>query len=290
MRNTTKYGIIGAGKVGISIAELLLDQGKLSFIYSRNEESIPDRYQPFAVRRVADIPECSFIYIAISDKYISELAKVLRAEYPYAGSAVFAHSSGVKSANELASLSEVAKGIASVHPFQTFAYADKANLADIAWGIETEESIFESCSEFVLALEGNPLRLKLGDLQQKALYHCSAVMSSNNMTTLLQTGRLIAEKAGIPAKEFIAPIAKKTLENNIDAYSTKTIPLTGPIARADAEAIRSHIDALKEVSIVRIYCYTALATLELSFQEKIISADQYESIKHILQDALSDKS
>ncbi len=290
MCDTTKYGIIGAGKVGISIAELLLDQGKLSFIYSRNAESIPDRYKEYAVLRVADIPKCSFIYIAISDRHISELAKEIRAEYPYAKSAVFAHSSGVKSANELTSLKEESLGIASVHPFQTFAYADKTNLADIAWGIETENPIFEYCSKFVLALGGTPVRLRLGDLQQKALYHCSAVMTSNNMTTLLQTGRLIAEKAGIPTKEFIAPIAKKTLENNIDAYSIKSIPLTGPIARADGEAIRSHIEALKEDSLVRIYCYTALATLELSLHEKIISTDQYQLIKHILQDALSDKS
>lgn len=287
MSNTTKYGIIGAGKVGLSIAELLFAKGELSFIFDINPKNIPDIYNNCSYSLISELPQCDFIYIAVSDTAIQPLSVALSEEYHFAEHAVFAHSSGVKSAIELSDLNSISKGTAAIHPFQTFAYADKSNLEDISWGIECPDSIWNNCIEFVQRLGGDYCRLEYGNLRQKALYHCSAVMSSNNMTTLLQAGRLIADEAGIPAKQFISPITQKTLDNNIIAFENNTIPLTGPIARADAKAIHTHIKALEDNSLIRIYCYNALATLELSLREKIITTTDYHNIKYILESELT---
>ncbi len=288
MPETTKYGIIGAGKVGLSIAELLFAKGKLSFIYDINPSSIPKEYEHLSFGSLSELPQTDFIYIAIADWLIIQLAEEIKKHYRYVNTTLFAHSSGVKSALDLSALNDVSFGIASIHPFQTFAYADKENLKGIAWGIECREENSSNCIEFVRELEGKYFQLKFGNRNQKILYHCSAVMSSNNMTTLLQAGKLIADKSGIPAKDFIDPITQKTLDNNINAFQNSTIPLTGPIARADAEAINQHLDALEDKSLIRIYCYSALATLELSLREHIIDKETYLRIRNLLNHRLKD--
>ncbi len=286
MSETTKYGIIGAGKVGLSVAELLFTKGKLSFIFDNNADSIPLKLKNFYYSSLSELPKCDLIYIAIPDTYIKSLSGNIQKQYKYTSSAVFAHSSGVMNASELAQLSEAGAEIAAIHPYQTFAFSDKDNLKGISWCIESKDSSFEKCIEFVECLGGKYHRLEYGNIDQKVLYHCSAVMSSNNMTTLLQTGKLIAEKAGIPPKAFIEPIAQKTLDNNIKAFSDKSIPLTGPIARADAKAITLHLNSIEDPSLIRIYCYSALATLELSLREKIITPESFIEIENILKTAI----
>ncbi len=286
MFKTTKYGIIGAGKVGLSVAELLFTRGKLSFIFDNNADSIPNKLKSFYYSSLSELPKCDFVYIAIPDTFLKILAKDIQQQYKYVTLAVFAHSSGVMNAAELSQLSESGAEIAAIHPYQTFAFADKDNLKDISWCIECKDSSLEKCVEFVECLGGKHHRLEYGNVDQKVLYHCSAVMSSNNMTTLLQTGKLIAEKAGVPPKAFIAPIAQKTLDNNLKAFSDKSIPLTGPIARADAKAITFHLNSIEDPSVIRIYCYSALATLELSLREKIINPESFLEIENILKTAI----
>ncbi len=286
MTETLKYGIIGAGKVGLSIAELLFDEGKLAFIFDIDIENIPSKYNGLAFSSLCDLPETQFIYIAIADTALATLAEDLALNYPFATQSIFAHSSGVKSANSLSALSQLSRGVAAIHPFQTFAYADKSNLKDVQWGVECSDVIYAECVRFVEVLGGGHCRLRLDDAMQKALYHCSAVMSSNNMTTSLQSGKLIAEKAGIPPTEFIAPITRKTLENNITAFADSHIPLTGPIARADAAAVSQHIIALEDPQLIRIYCYSSLATLELSLMTNLVNKEDYLRIKKVLETAL----
>lgn len=272
-RQNFSFGVIGGGKLGLNLTIELLKMGRLDWILAHTKRTY-DRVLGRIINRflirssIQDIDKFpDMIIICTPDSEIKKVSddlarihgKSLKGKY-------IIHCSGVLKREILSACEKAGAVTAAIHPFQTFYFEEPGILSDIRWGVEASDEDYDLFASFVDLLFGFPVRLSEESIREKALYHAVATAASNYMTTIIQLANQIADSANIDSNEFLPPIAKTTLGNNLRGLSdSKMIPLTGPIARADIETIRLHIDALKQYpNILKPYCYMGLATVEMA--------------------------
>jgi len=284
------FGVIGAGKLGLTISLELARLERLKWILARSNQSrqnVVDKFYhtAFIRRSIDEIEEIpNMIIIAVSDGSVEEVSNALAKQFGkrLKGKYVI-HTSGVLNREVLYACKEAGASVAAVHPFQTFYYDSENIFRDIRWGIEAADEDYDLFSHFVTFLYGFPIRLTTDSIKEKALYHAMAVATSNYMTTIIQLAHKIADSANIDSKEFLPPIAKTTLGNNLRGLADKEAPLTGPIARGDINTLELHILAMKDKpQILKPYCLLGLATVEMAFNAKLIDGQIYSKIKHLL--------
>lgn len=291
------FGIIGAGRLGLTIAIELQKQSRLGWVvahskktYERVIEKIQNRFLTKSnIEELDKLP--SMLIIATPDSKIKETSKIIanRFDKNLSGTYVI-HCSGVLSRSVLEDCENLGAKTAACHPFQTFVDGIENHLEDIRWGIEATDEDYTLFASFVDLLYGFPVRLHDHDTKEKALYHAVATSASNYMTTIIQLANKIADSAKIDSTQFLPPIAKTTLGNNLRGLTdSHQVPLSGPIARADIETIRIHLDALKDnPELLRPYCYMGLATAEMALNAGILSSDHYSNVNKIFRSQLNE--
>lgn len=291
------FGVIGGGRLGLALSIELLKMGRLDWVITHSKKTydrvVEKIFNRFLTRsRVAEIDKLpGMIMICTPDSSIKEIAdqlaekfgKMLKGKY-------VVHCSGVLSRSVLKSCEDFGAKTAALHPFQTFVYDLEGQFEDIRWAIESTDEDYTAFSSFVDLLFGFPVRLTEHNLKEKALYHAVATSASNYMTTIIQLANKIADSAKIDSKQFLPPIAKTTLGNNLrgltDASSTN-VPLTGPIARADLGTIQLHLEALKDhPELLRPYSYMGLATAEMALNAGILQKDHFVKVKDLFINGL----
>jgi predicted short-subunit dehydrogenase-like oxidoreductase (DUF2520 family) len=181
--------------------------------------------------------------------------------------------------------------IGTAHPYQTFFYPEISNFNNIGWGISSDKNI-DIISDFIKSIGGNPVDISILPNDKKALYHCSAVVASNFLSSIITLSKNIAFDYGINPQDFLPGIINTTLENNINTISNPEVfPLTGPIARGDSEAIKMHINALKDKEYaMNAYIYFSLATLELALHYNFINEEKYITMRKELLNEIGNYS
>lgn len=292
------FGIIGGGRLGLALSIELLKMGRLEWVITHTKRTydrvVAKIFNRFLTRsRVQDVDKLPGMIIIctpdsvikeISDQLAEKFGKMLKNKY-------IIHCSGVLGRQALEACEKFGAKTAAVHPFQTFIYEQEGQFEDIRWGVEASDEDYSSISSFVDLLYGFPVRLTEHNLKEKALYHAVATSASNYMTTIIQLANKIADSAKIDSKQFLPPIAKTTLGNNLkgltDSSSSTNIPLTGPIARADIGTIQLHLDALKSnPELLRPYSYMGLATAEMAFNAGILEEDHYIKVRDTFNSVL----
>ncbi len=292
LTNDTRFtfGMVGSGRLGLTITMELFRMDRLDWVLchtAKSRDRVLDKiFNKHMVREsVANLDKVpNMIIIAVPDRSIrsvsEDLAKTLGSELK--GKYVI-HLSGVLKRDILDDCKEMGAITASVHPFQTFYYETDNPLQDIRWGVDSSDEDYPLFASFVNLLFGFPVRLSDDTIREKALYHAVATSASNYMTTIIQLAHKIADSAQIDASQFLPPIAKTTLGNNLRGLTdSKSIPLTGPIAREDIVTIRLHIDALKtHPEILKPYCHMGLATLEMARNAGIVSEEAFVEMEKL---------
>lgn len=248
---TTKFAIIGAGKVGVALARLLAEAG-YSFLGAASRSlasaekacrlagsGVPTT-EPAQVARKADL-----VFITTPDDAIQWVADESSAAGAFKRGAVVAHCSGALPSTILASVRAAGAHVGSLHPLQSFATVEQAVqlLPGSYCCIEGDPEAAEVLEQVARALGARALRIPT---DAKALYHASAVLASNYLVALQNAALRLGEAAGIDradALQSLLPLIKGTVSN----LESVGIPdcLTGPIARGDVETVRRHLDALE---------------------------------------------
>lgn len=285
------FCVIGAGKLGLSIAEYIVRAGKKLSIVAASDDSykkaklLVDPNMIFrSVEQLFYVPK-NFI-ITSRDNKIRENAEYIAKTFKYElHNRIVIHCSGIMTSDELESCKNYKAITASVHPYQTFYSPDYRLFEGIKWGIESSFGI-DSFIPFVQFMGGISKEI---DKVLKTMYHLSAVAVSNYLNSALALGKLASEKAGIDPMEFAIPIIRQTVENAIENSNNKEYALTGPIARADLETIKLHIKAgMKSPEILIPYCYMGLATLELAKNSGIANTEFISNARLLLLNAISE--
>lgn len=294
MINLQKVSVIGAGKVGRTIARALKNA----------------RYQIGAVvrRKLADansavafigagLPETdplnaidtSFVhFITTNDDAISSIVQVIDSKGPTSLKGhYFYHTSGSLNSTVLDPLKKKEAEIGSIHPLQVFADPAKAleTLPGIYYAIEGTDRAMELAVQLVDRLQGKLLLIPTG---RKVLYHAAGVFAANYLTVLVELAMSVMEEIGESpedAYQALLPLIVGALEN-IEEFGTDGA-LTGPISRGDTETVKKHVDALRQMKpgILRAYSVLGQEAAEMSLRSKKISTERAKQILKILNEA-----
>ncbi|ROL61995.1 DUF2520 domain-containing protein [Bacteroidetes/Chlorobi group bacterium ChocPot_Mid] len=282
-------GVIGYGKLGSNLSNLFAKEFSVAWIIDSNQKTrkiaskkLPNVKILSSFKKVPDLPD--YIFLTVEDSSIGNLAIEI-SEYfkEKLKKKLVLHCSGALSLGILNPLKKYGADIAVIHPYQTFYYPSENLLSGIGWSIRSENRS-EELKKLITKLGGIPFVMNDDD-KQTALYHCSAVVASNFLNTLLSTAKEIAKLAGIPAEMFIPQIINTTIENNFSQIKNKKdFPLTGPYSRADLKTIKKHIKALqKHPFLLKSYCYMALSTIEKIKSEKMSDQNKITEIESLIK-------
>lgn len=281
-------GIIGAGKLGGVLAKVF--GSKLSWIVAHSEKKkleLNERFRDIPIyTSINEITESSdVIFLTVPDRSIKESANEVSAHFGAKGACkVVIHCSGSQGLAELASCRTLGMEVIAAHPFQTFIGEDTSALREIAWGIECEQGNEEFAKALIRNIGGIPFILSDKTVQNKAIYHATAVVASNFVTMLMEVAREFAEAAGID-NQFLEPIIKRAVKNSLESLrKNEPPPLTGPIARADITTLELHRKSLENTPLWELYSILSRATAITAFRNDIITSDEYEVIKNVVKE------
>lgn len=284
-----KATIIGAGQVGITLALKLADAKNMSFeLIYKSEESKERAIESGVSSANLNTFESSnfsseFIILAVGDGDVEvvtlylcdKLGKSLKDKVVF-------HTSGTASKMVLSPLADYGAIVASAHPYQTF-YLQKAEvLNNVPWGIEADDFAFSNIVPLIEKLDGRAIRLSQETIEQKSLYHISAVAASNFMALSIALAKQIANNAGIDPVEFLPQILQTTLSNNIDRLEERESAITGPVVRGDIKTISNHIESLGDNVNGVLYKNLSESLALLAFDNGVLSGDKFEQIMEIL--------
>lgn len=284
-----RVAIIGAGKVGTSLAFLLGEKGYLMVAVASRTKNSLDRARRYLKARLftLDVAEAAkqgeVVFISTSDEAISPVVKrIARGNGFRPGQFVF-HLSGTLSLRALKPAQKAGALIGSIHPLQTFSdvVTDPAKLQGAVFGITAEGEAKEVAEELVKTLGGEAVEVRDED---KVLYHVAAVVACNYLYALIYAAIKVYEKVGFneeKAWKGIKPLAQRTLENT-DAVGV-VAALTGPIARGDVKTVKLHLAALEENFPEMLSLYRELGKLTAQMaKKKGLSKEAYKDIFKLL--------
>jgi predicted short-subunit dehydrogenase-like oxidoreductase (DUF2520 family) len=245
MQTRPSLGIVGAGKVGQTLARLWYEAG-YTIVAVNSQTPASAESLAIAVESVAAadparvMDRADLTLLTVPDDAVEPLASQLAAG-SLAGKGVV-HTSGVYGQEALAALAARGAMTGSLHPAYPFAGIEQS-LAGTTFAVEAEnDRLLGWIIDMVAALNGTIMRLPPGS---KALYHAALVIASNYTVTLYA----VAERLLLTLSEDRAAVdgALNTLVGaTVTNLQQRGIPhaLTGPLVRGDTGTIAAHLTAL----------------------------------------------
>lgn len=242
-----KIFFVAPGKVGQALGALWLKTPSPGHegvgLWSRSEESakkaasflrVPAFWGeplPEAIRR-ADL-----VLLTSPERSIEPLARALAPLL--APRSLLVHTAG-----SLAPLEGLPEGVlsGSLHPLQSVADPKEGLrlLPGSYFAVSGEEEVLSILTALVQEIGGVPVRVG-----SKLHYHLGAVLASNTLYPLFDAAVSLLEKAGVEeglARQMLLPLVRGSVENIARLGPVRG--MTGPVARADAQTIASHLAAL----------------------------------------------
>ena len=270
--NLPSIAIIGAGKVGITIAILAKKSGyQIAAVAGRDLNKTAEAARPLGDVKICQAKEAArsaeIVFLSVSDDAIEPLCQELSETAAFRQDQIVVHFSGALSSESLVTARDGAGAlIASIHPLQTFSTVQSALAAMPAtfWFCEGDERALAVLLPLIESIGGKP---ELIPTEKKILYHAASVIACNYLVALMDLSLEVAELAGLERKlawQALSPIVQTTLRN-IDSSGT-TSALTGPIARGDSSTVSRHLDALsrERPELAEIYKIMGLQTAQIA--------------------------
>lgn len=286
-----KIGIIGAGRLGSSLARALCEAGC-------SVDAIADKIESRAKTCAAicglstvgctsnDLPpDLTLLILAVPDDDIPDVVSELKESLTVSPQTIIVHTSGALESDVLAPLKEKTNMLASMHPVQTFSSSsdDWQRLFGIYYGIEGHYRAIPRLRRVIARLKG---KVFLVPKKKKALYHLGCVFSSNILIAVQEATIQIMEQTGITDKEaveLLKPLVLATFENVQKNGTVKA--LTGPISRGDLGTIVHHIEELEKYlpHLLPMYVITSLQLLTIAKIQNKVEMDKLKSIEAFLK-------
>lgn len=267
-----KIGIIGCGRVGITLATHLKAAG---CTLCGMADTVPKAQD--TARNITKIPSmdalplslaADILFITTPDDGIAPVAEATALSGGFFPKQTVFHMSGSLPSTCLAPAAEKGAFTGSLHPLQSFA------------GPTTETNPFTG---IIMAVEGMPEAVETGlfiaktlgarglpiRTDAKVLYHAAAVVASNYLVTLMDFAFDLLDASGIEAKDamdVLGPLVEGTLSNLRQSPPEKA--LTGPVIRGDVATVSRHLSALHEKCPQRVALYQELGRFTLAMAEK----------------------
>jgi predicted short-subunit dehydrogenase-like oxidoreductase (DUF2520 family) len=255
--------VIGTGRVGSILGAALARAGhQVVAVTAVSDASVErarrmlpgvPRMQPAAVLAAADL-----VLLTVPDDALPGLVAGLAATDAPLEGRLLAHASGRYGARVLDPATRRGALPLALHPVMTFAGRpdDLDRMAGTSFGVTAPDQLRLVAEALVIEMGGEPVFI---EEENRGLYHAALASGANHLVTLVVQAAELLGKAGVPdPPRMLRPLLTAALDN---ALQLGDAGLTGPVARADADTVASHVAALREVSPEALRAYVALARL-----------------------------
>jgi len=253
--------VIGAGRVGLALAEALRDAGHRIAAVStvthpnRAKTRLPETaiMPPDRAAAAADT-----VILAVPDDALAGLVRGLAAAGAFRPGQLVVHTSGAHGLAPLRPAAAHGALTAAVHPAMTFTGADddaqRLQQGEVTFGITADPRARKRAARLVADLGGIPEWIAEAD---RTLYHAALAHGANHLVTLVNEARDRLRDAGVTQPDrVLRPLLEAALEN---ALNLGDAALTGPVSRGDAGTVARHLAALDAVAPGSVPPYLALA-------------------------------
>lgn len=279
--------MIGAGRVGTAVAELLRRRGHEVVGVASRTASSAFRAAHLLGAKVFDLrsglPESDVTLLGMPAGDLESVASQLatKLEKP----TVVCHFAGSVGIEPLRATLTAGAGVCAMHPVQACPDVAMAirRLPGSAWGVTCSEGLETWADEVVTEeLDGMPVRVLE---QDRALWHAAAVVTSNGIGALMSIGESLLSSLEVPSPDrILVPLAAGTVQNAAERPGAAAT-LTGPVVRGEVETIERHIAALetRAPSLVEAYVLVARAILLAARRAGRLDCDTEQTIRPLLE-------
>jgi predicted short-subunit dehydrogenase-like oxidoreductase (DUF2520 family) len=282
-----KIGIIGAGKVGTSLAFVLKKKGFHIVGVSDSVEASLKTAEKYLGKDVLytqnnmDVVAMSeTIAITTQDRVIQDIVDEINAKAERLDGKLIFHTSGADPSSVLMPLDKKGAFLGSFHPLQTFPDIESAIgvLQDTCMFVEGDKDAIP-----ILRHLGDHIGAKVYVIagKDKVLYHLSAVFVCNLLSALFYSGKELMKKINIDFEPFI-PIIEATIKN-IESKGPLAA-LTGPVVRGDVKTVQAHLASIEDMELhKKVYKALSEVAVQMATERKTIDEKTIEALKDVLQ-------
>ncbi len=233
------FAVIGLGRVGGSLLELLIQAGHSPCWVVTSGQAAED------VRVYPEIPadpgDAQVVLLAVPDSAIRETSGLIAARWKDSCKGrIFFHLSGLLTSDILSDLEKRGAETGSLHPLQSIMDRKLAGQAMKEAFFFFEGSLkARDAAEHLVSSLGS--RFVMLSKQDKVAYHAAAVIASNYVVAVTSQASDIMDSVGLKP-EYLIPLIRSTV-SNIGEHGRSA--LTGPVLRGDWETVRAHSDLLR---------------------------------------------
>jgi len=285
MKKDMLIGFIGAGKVGKALGKYFKLNGlDIVGFYDIDSKASKNASELVGVNFFAELQNLVFkseiLFLTVSDKAIeavwSEIAK-----FDLDGKIII-HCSGALSSRIFAGIDELGAFGYSLHPVMTINDSPDSyqSLASAHFTLEGSHGKLDVVREFI-ATFGNSVHVI--DAENKSLYHCAAVFSSNFMLAVAEISMKLLERCGFDdeGQKILFPLMETSIKNVMNEGTT--MALTGPVERGDTSTIEKHLNVLNQ-NEKQLYSLLSQTLIEIA-EAKNPKVD-YEILKKVVKNSL----
>ncbi len=280
-----RYSVVGAGRVGASLAHWLTASGaRLQFVASRSAGAAAAlaRACGGSAAEPARISTqgCDLLLIAVPDVVIPAVASDL-AGRPQA--AVALHASGSQTAGILAPLRAAGAAIGSLHPLMAFPKVrpDVGDARELVFGIDGDDAAITLCRRLASAWDARTVTIPA---EARLLYHFAATLAAGGVLTLAALAEEIARRLHLPAELGAGYRHLAVTALQAAGHGGAADAITGPTARGDEALVTAELAAAEELLPHAAPLVTALAieTLRQVGDGRTLTSSQQHLLEQLL--------
>lgn len=241
-------GIIGAGKVGVSLGKYLEENNiQISGFYDINSDDAAFAAQFTQTDCFSDLEKLvnlsDTLFITTPDGAIGSVWDCIK--NLSVKNKIVCHFSGALSSDVFTDSQGLGVSVCSLHPM--LAFSDKLSsyksIGNTFFVIEGNTAAVSALKTLFENLGNTVCRI---DKSKKSLYHTAASVLSNDVTALLDLGYGLLEKCGFTREEALSA-TKGLVLGNVQSVTANgcTNALTGPVERCDCQTVKNHLDSLE---------------------------------------------
>jgi predicted short-subunit dehydrogenase-like oxidoreductase (DUF2520 family) len=258
--------IVGAGRVGASLARLLRARGwRIGAVVTRSPANARAAVRAIgagtpSTKLGPEASDSQVILVAVPDTQIARVAASLaRIARKACRDKIILHTSGALDRSVLAPLARLGAFTGSLHPMQTFSGRGAPNLKGVVFAVEGDARALRTAAQIARQLGGIPVKI---DGSGKAAYHAAGALAAGHALALIEGAVRILIAQGFSRRRALAtllPLTRQMLEN-FERLGPRAA-WTGPIARGDFAVVTRHVRVLKRFPREFAAAYAALAHL-----------------------------